>query len=86
MDLRAWNEDRKVLESLKKELQRRKVPDYMYNLRLKGRHDERFSIVHLDDGRWEVYYEERGVRTTDMFFDSAQEACRYMIFELSNLS
>ena len=83
--LKTRYEEWQFFRKLKKELNRRRVPDYLYNLRQRGRHDERFSIVHLEDGRWEVYYEERGVKTTDMFFGTSEEAGRYLISELTDL-
>lgn len=79
------SEDRRMLNQLKRELNRKKVPDYLYNLGGKGRCDERLVITRLDDGRWEVYYKERGVKTTDVFFDKPEDACRYMISELSDM-
>ena len=82
---KASREDNAILRALKKELKKRKVPDYLYNLREDGRHDERFSITHLGDGRWEVYYLERGVKTTDKFFNTPEEACQYMLSELSDM-
>lgn len=72
------------LKELKRELKKYRVPDYYYNLQEKGRHDERFSIT-FTDGKWEVYYKERGVKTTDMFFDTEDEACRYMLNELIDM-
>lgn len=82
---KIWNENRQVLRALRKELKKRKIPDYYYNLRQRGRHDERFSIARLEDGGWEVYYMERGGKTTDRIFDTAEAACRYMISELTDM-
>ena len=39
-----------------------------------GRDDERLCLVN-ENSKWVVYYLERGVRTTELFFDSEEEAC-----------
>ena len=31
------------------------------------------------NSKWVVYYLERGVRTTELFFDSEEEACDYIL-------
>lgn len=61
---------------------KRGIPDFLYNLEGKGRDDERFNIVFVD-GKWNVYYSERGNKTTNKFFDTEDEALRYMLDTLS---
>ena len=42
-----------------------------------GRDDERLCLVN-ENSKWVVYYLERGVRTTELFFESEEEACEYI--------
>ncbi len=59
------------------------IPDFLYNLSGTGRDDERFNIVPVD-GKWNVYYSERGNKTTNKFFDTEDEALRFMLDTLSD--
>lgn len=67
------------IKELKKALKKAKVPTEFYNLNGKGRDDERICLI-VEKEKWVVYYSERGVRTTEFFFDTEEEACKY-IFE-----
>ncbi len=69
--------------TLRKKLKKAGVPDFLYNLDNKGRDDERFCLEHKD-GKWNVYYSERGVKTTNMFFETEFEACEYIYDQLVN--
>lgn len=57
--------------------------DFLYNIDGKGRDDERFCLV-FDNGKWNVYYSERGCKTTNKLFDTEDEALMYMLLELSD--
>ena len=46
------------------------------------RDDERFCLVK-DGEKWNVYYSERGCKTTNKYFDSESDALEYMCKELS---
>lgn len=70
---------------LKNILNNKNVPDYVYNLDEWGRDDERLCLK-FDDGKWNVYYSERGVKTTNLFFDSEDEACKFILKEIEGLS
>lgn len=63
--------------SLKRKLNALHIPEHLYNLDGKGRTDERFCIENIE-GRWHVYYSERGNKTTHEIFDSEQDACAYI--------
>ena len=65
-------------KELKKTLKAAGIPTDLYNLDGKGRDDERLCLVN-EDSKWVVYYLERGVRTTELFFDSEEEACGYIL-------
>ncbi len=61
---------------------RKGIPNFLYNIDGEGRDDERFCLV-TDSGKWNVYYAERGCKTTDLYFDTESEALEYMLKELS---
>ena len=65
------------IRELKKALKAAGIPAESYNLDGKGRDDERLCLVN-ENSKWVVYYLERGVRTTELFFDSEEEACEYI--------
>lgn len=68
-------------EMLEKELRTAGVPKYAYNLTGQGRTDERLCLESVGN-RWNVYYLERGIKTTDIYFDSEKEACYYLFDKL----
>lgn len=65
------------ISELKVQLERHGIKNFEYNFDGKGRTDERVCLEE-HDGKWEVYYEERGVKTTDHFFETQEEACRFI--------
>jgi len=65
---------------LKKVLEDNGIPKDLYNLDGIGRTDERFCLDYND--KWEVYFCERGIKTTDLIFDTEEEACQYICKEL----
>ena len=68
-------------EMLETELRTAGVPQYAYNLTGQGRTDERLCLERFGD-RWNVFYLERGIKTTDIYFDSEKEACHYLYEKL----
>mgnify|MGYP001077316069 CR=1 FL=1 len=56
---------------------------YVYNLKGEGKKDDRFCLEKVKD-KWFVYYLERGVKTTNKFFDSENEACQFLYDQLIN--
>lgn len=71
--------DKKEFVKIMKKL---RVPIELYNIDGKGRKDERFCLT-LDGEKWNVYYSERGCKTTNKYFDTESEALEYMCKELS---
>ena len=69
------------IKQLETELKKNHIPDWYYNLSDTGRNDERLCIEKSDKG-WIVYYLERGERTTDLMFDTEDEACNYILNHL----
>ena len=73
--------DRNELKNL---LMNKNIPTYVYNLDEVGRDDERLCL-RFADGKWNVYFSERGVKTTNLFFDSEDEACKYILHEIESI-
>lgn len=70
-------------KDFKKIAKKRGIPEFLYNIDMTGRDDERFCLV-CSDGKWNVYYSERGCKTTNVFFDTEEEALLYILNELSS--
>lgn len=66
---------------LHKILQEAGVSNQLYNLLETGRDDERLCLVKKEN-KWQVFYEERGVKTTNKFFDTESEACQFIYEQL----
>lgn len=64
-------------EELRTLLKKMGVPAYNYNLDGKGRNDERLCL-ECNGNEWEIYYSERGVKTTRWKFASEEEACQHL--------
>jgi len=71
------------ISELKNLLQSNNVPSELYNLDGTGRKDERFCIER-DGNVWIVYFSERGVKTTEIEFNSEGEACKYLLEQLTD--
>ena len=69
------------IKQLETELKKNHIPDWHYNLSGTGRNDERLCIEKSNKG-WNVYDLERGERTTDLMFDTEDEACNYILKHL----
>ncbi len=69
---------------LKKKLDILGIPEYYYNLNPQGygRTDERLCLDKKSDNLWQVYYEERGNKTTLLNFSTEDEACTYILNRL----
>ena len=65
-------------KQLKANLDRIRVPESYYNLGTGGFIDEKLVLGRTDDGKWEVFYAERGHHAVRGIFDTEQEACAYM--------
>ena len=58
------------------------VPNFLFNLDGVGRDDERFCLVQVGE-KWNVYYSERGCKTTNELFDTESDALNYIIKRFS---
>lgn len=52
-----------------KKVRKLRVPNFLFNLDGVVRDDERFCLVKVGE-KWNVYYSERGCKTTNEFFDT----------------
>lgn len=68
------------IEQLADILERNRVPKDMYDLG-GGLPSEAYCIGFFD-GRWEVYYSERGERSEIGSFDDEDDACECLLNEL----
>lgn len=70
-------------KEVEQELKKAKVPTKFYNLDGTGRDDERCCLI-TENAKWVVYYSKRGFRTTERFFDTEEEARRYILEALTD--
>ena len=70
-------------EELKIQLQKYGVDEWLYNLDENGRNDERYCLTRKVQ-KWNVYFSERGIKTTDELFESEDEACQFIYNRLTN--
>jgi hypothetical protein len=63
---------------LKNELERAEVNPKAYSLD-GGLPDERYVLSQEPDGRWAVYYSERGQKSGLRYFDNEPTACQYFL-------
>ncbi len=71
-------------EELEKKLKMTGVPEYIYNLTDHGKKDERLCLER-DQDKWSVYYSERGIKTTNKYFDSEDAACQFLYEQLHGI-
>ena len=65
-----------------KKVRKLRVPNFLFNLDGVGRDDGRFCLVKVGE-KWNVYYSERGCKTTNEFFDTESDALNYIIKRFS---
>jgi len=65
------------LDELRAELVKCGVPETLYQL--SGGLPNEKCCIGQKDGRWEVYYSERGSKTSLKFFDDEHSACLYFL-------
>ena len=58
------------------------VPNFYYNIEGTGRDDERFYL-NKDEHGWNVYYAERGCKTTNKYLNSESDALEYICKRLT---
>lgn len=70
-------------EELRKSLQEKSVPEYYYNIDTIGEIDQRVCL-EFDDGKWIVYYSERGKKFDLVKYQIEEEACDDIFTRLLN--
>ncbi len=64
--------------------EKEKVPKDLYSLK-GGLPNERLCIGHVN-GKWEVYYSERGHKTGLRTFDTEEEACLHLYEKVKRIN
>ena len=64
-------------KELRKALRKMGVPSWEYNLNGKGRTDERLCMEFVNN-EWQVYFIERGIKTTNESFVTEEDACQFV--------
>ncbi|HOP11758.1 MAG TPA: hypothetical protein PK629_09745 [Oscillospiraceae bacterium] len=70
-------------KDLKTELIKLAIPDNSYSLK-GGLPNEMYCISELD-GKWLVYYSERGIKSALKIFNSEGEACNYFLLWIKKI-
>jgi len=74
-----------TIELLQKKLKELGVPDCCYNLTGNGNNDDRLNLIQTD-GKWVVYYSERGAKTIYIETDSFDEAAEYIYNKYTDMA
>lgn len=72
-------------EILEQKLNELGVPDYYYNLQGEGNNDDKLNLVHTN-GKWVVYYSERGEKTIYIQTDSFDAAAEYIYNKYADMA
>ena len=70
-------------QQLEKILLMNKVPKELYSLN-GGLPNETYCIEKEND-RWQVYYSERGIKTSIGYFENEEEACDCLLKEIMKI-
>lgn len=66
---------------LKRMLEQADVPQEMYNLDECGRDDEKFCMIQYGK-KWNIFFSERGIKTTNESFETEEDACDFIYHQL----
>ena len=69
------------IRKLKRILKKKGIPDYYYKICEKGISDNKVNLDY-EDGKWIVYYSERGKKFNKKIFYSESEACEEVLVQL----
>ena len=67
------------IRDLHKRIRRRGIPDHIYVIGTTPYCEECFNLLKREDGKWEVFYGERGQKTNPLVFDTFEEAGENLI-------
>lgn len=62
------------IRAFHKRLRRMGIPDHIVLIGVTPYCEECFNLLKRDDGKWEVFYGERGQKTNPRVFDTFEEA------------
>jgi hypothetical protein len=62
------------IRAFHKRLRRKGIPDHIVLIGVTPYCEECFNLLKRDDGKWEVFYGERGQKTNPRVFDTFEEA------------
>ena len=65
-------------QELRARLSLARIPEIEYNLAGVGPTDDKY-VMEQTDGKWHVYYSERGSQYQSQFFDTEDQACDYLL-------
>ena len=71
------------IRKLKKVLNKHGITDASYRICERGIEDNKVNLDYKD-GKWIVYYSERGKVFDKKIFDSESEACKEVLFQFSD--
>lgn len=69
------------IRKLKKILKKKGIAEYHYRICEKGIDDDKINLDY-EDGKWIVYYSERGKVFDKKIFDSESEACEEALAQI----
>lgn len=69
------------IKKLKRILKRKGIAEYHYRICEKGIDDDKINLDY-EDGKWIVYYSERGKVFDKKIFDSESEACEEALAQI----
>ena len=69
----------RIRKGLRNEIKKTGISERMVHIGDRPIFDERFNLIKREDGKWEVFYGERGQKTNPEVYDTEEEASRALI-------
>ncbi len=64
------------IKQLEKEIDKLGIDKRNCRIGDRGYYDGRFNLIYHDNGKWEIFYGERGLKKDQSVYDSESEACK----------
>lgn len=74
-----------TIDELKRDLEKYSISNVLYAIMNKTLPNEKLCLTE-EEGKWEVYYSERGHKTGLKTFDTESEACEYFRRKINRYS
>ena len=71
-------------DSLQTYLEAKKIPSQWYNIGGMGLTDQR-TVLQEENGKWIVFYSERGIRFDLSSYDNEADACKELLERIKEL-